>query len=67
MKEFIGFEGGRTLFNEDMEALKELALSFSNFFDGAGFNFVISGCDCTLYSKGTLKISEGYVWLDGKI
>lgn len=67
MKEFIGFEGGRTLFNEDMEALKELALSFSHFFDGAGFNFVISGCDCTLYSKGTLKISEGYVWLDGKI
>lgn len=67
MKEFIGFEGGRTLFNEDMEALKELALSFSHFFEDAGFNFIISGCDCTLYPTGKLKISEGYVWLDGKI
>ena len=66
MKEFIGFEGGRTLLNEDMEALKELALSFSQFFEDAGFNFVISGCNCNVF-RTALRISEGYVWLDGKV
>lgn len=66
MKEFIGYPGGRTLFNEDIENLKELALSFSHFFENAGFNFIISGCTVNS-SHGMLNISEGYIWLDGKI
>lgn len=66
MKEFIGYSGGRTLYNEDLENLRDSVLSFSHLFEDCGFNFVISGCSAKA-SGSTLSISEGYVWLGGKI
>lgn len=66
MKEFIGFSGGRTLFNEDLEALRDLSLSFSHFFDDIDLDFVISGCEAYA-SSGKTIINTGYVWLNGKV
>lgn len=70
MKEFFGNFGGRTLFNEDMEALLDLGLSFHHIFDDVNDNFIISGCEINKTSTSsttTITISEGYVWLDRKI
>ena len=70
MKEFFGQYGGRTLFNEDLEALRELGLSFHHIFEDFGGNFVISGCEVSISRTSTsitTQISSGYVWLDGKI
>lgn len=66
MKEFIGYSGGRTLYNEDLENLRDLILSFSHLFEDCSFNFIISGCSAKT-SGNTLSISEGYVWLGGKV
>lgn len=66
MIEFISYPGGRTAFNEDFDNLRDLALSFSHFFDDCGINFVISGCE--VWSSGKNNgINSGYVWLDGKV
>ena len=70
MKEFFGQYGGRTLFNEDIEDLRELGLSFHHIFDDFGGNFIISGCEVNVVrtsTSTTTQISSGYVWLDGKI
>lgn len=70
MKEFYGEPGGRTAFNEDFEALRDLALSFHHVFDDCEKNFVLSGCDVqrtTNLGMERILISEGYVWLGGKI
>ena len=70
MKEFYGEPGGRTAFNEDFEALRDLALSFHHIFDDCDENFVLWGCDVTKTvsaSSVSFVISDGYVWLDGKI
>lgn len=72
MKEFYGTTGGRTAFNEDFEALRDLALAFHHIFDCCEANFVISGCKYEL-GRGVggaiayISISDGYVWLDGKV
>lgn len=70
MKEFFGNFGGRTLFNEDLEALRDLGLSFHHIFEDFGGNFIISGCSVikNITSQSvTTKITAGYVWLDGKV
>ena len=70
MKEFFGQYGGRTLFNEDLEALRELGLSFHHIFEDFSGNFIISGCEVNINRTSTstiTTISGGYVWLDGKI
>lgn len=70
MKEFYGTTGGRTAFNEDFVALRDLALSFHHIFDDCGENFIISGCEISLL-PGTggsgISINNGYVWLSGKV
>lgn len=70
MKEFYGTTGGRTAFNEDFLALRDLALSFHHIFDGCDENFIISGCKLSVTSElgnSAVVISDGYVWLSGKV
>lgn len=66
MKEYESKSGGRYVFNEDFQNLQELALSMTSLYDDADMNFVISGCVITK-SGSTISVSEGFVWLDGKI
>lgn len=61
MKEFSAQTGGRYTYADDIEALQELALAFSQLFDDCD-NFILSGCEI---SSGS--ISPGYVFLNGKI
>lgn len=72
MKEFYGTTGGRTALNEDFEALRDLALAFHHIFDSCDTNFIISGCEWKTMkypgdNKFSIKVLNGYVWLDGKI
>lgn len=70
MKEFYGTTGGRTAFNEDFLALRDLALSFHHIFDDCGENFIISGCKLNVTSEfgnNVIVVSDGYVWLSGKV
>lgn len=61
MKEFVSQTGGRYTYIDDIMNLQDLALAFSNIFDGCD-NFIVSGCTV---SGSTL--SAGYVYLNGKI
>lgn len=65
MKEFQSTTGGRHVYNTDFKNLQELALAMQELFRSCGGNFVISGCDVT--SGSTLSVSEGYVYIDGKV
>ena len=61
MKEFSAQTGGRYTYVDDIINLQELALAFNSIFDGCDA-FIISGCEVS----GS-KISDGYVYLNGKI
>lgn len=61
MKEFDAQTGGRYVYVDDVKNLQELALAFASIFDDCD-NFIISGCEVS----GT-SISEGYVYINGKI
>ena len=61
MKEFSSQKGGRFVYVDDMLNLQDLALAFSHIFDDCD-NFIISGCEVSGNA-----ISEGYVYLNGKI
>lgn len=65
MKEFQSTTGGRHVYNTDFKNLQELALAMQELFRACGGNFVISGCDVT--TGDTISVSEGYVYIDGKI
>ncbi len=70
MKEFRSKSSGRFIFNEDMHNLQDLALSMTALFEDCELNFVITGCEITVTDEGTsfvVDVSEGYVWLDGKV
>lgn len=70
MKEYRSRNSGRYVFNEDMHNLQELALSPAELFRDCGLNFVISGCAITVTQNNgvyTISVTEGYVWLNGKI
>jgi len=70
MKEYRSRNSGRYVFNEDMHNLQELALSPAELFRDCGLNFVISGCAITVIQNNgvyTISVTEGYVWLNGKI
>lgn len=66
MKEFVGYTGGRTAFNEDFENLRDLILSFTHIFDDCDKPFIITGCELSVNDDNCI-LSSGYVWLDGKI
>ena len=61
MKEFSSQDGGRYTFVDDIVNLQNLALAFSAIFDACD-NFVIMGCELT-----GAAVSEGYVYINGKI
>ena len=61
MKEFSSQDGGRYTFVDDIVNLQNLALAFSAIFDACD-NFVIMGCELTGDT-----VSEGYVYINGKI
>lgn len=61
MKEFNSQTGGRYTYVDDIVNLQDLALAFGAIFDPDD-NFVISGCEVS----GN-KLTDGYVWLGGKI
>ncbi len=63
MKEFSAQTGGRHTYADDLENLQELALAFTQIFDGCD-NFIISGCEI---SDTQDSISSGYVFINGKI
>lgn len=65
MKEFQSTTGGRHVYNTDFKNLQELALAMQEIFRACGGNFVISGCDVT--AGDTISVSDGYVYIDGKI
>lgn len=61
MKEFSSQDGGRYTFVDDIVNLQNLALAFSAIFDTCD-NFVITGCELVGDT-----VSDGYVYIDGKI
>lgn len=61
MKEFSAQTGGRYTYVDDIVNLQELSLAFASIFNNCD-NFIISGCEIS----GT-SISEGYVYINGKI
>lgn len=61
MKEYIAQSGGRYTYADDILNLQELALSMSAVFAECT-DFIISGCETE-----SSRISEGYVWLGGKV
>ena len=61
MKEFDAKEGGRYTYADDVLNLQNLALAFGKIFAECN-NFILSGC----VVSGT-SISEGYVYINGKI
>lgn len=65
MKEFQSTTGGRHIYNTDFKNLQELALAMQEIFHECGENFVISGCKVT--DGDTLSVSDGYVYIDGKV
>lgn len=73
MKEFQYKKGGRRLYCEDIARLQELALSFNSILAGCEKNFVVSGCKVTrtvnagYASRLDIKVSAGYVFINGKI
>ena len=73
MKEFQYKNGGRRLYNEDIDRLQELSLAFNAILAGAKLNIVLSGCNVrrtlsTGYStKYNIEVSAGYAYINGKV
>lgn len=67
MKEFQSTVGGRHAYNTDFKNLQELALAMQELFRECGGNFVISGCAVTESDTNTVSVSDGYVYIDGKV
>lgn len=66
MKEYQSTLGGRPLYSSDIKNLQELALSFTELFKDYNAAFVLTGCHVTSQNNA-YQLSEGYVFLDGKI
>ena len=66
MIEYVSKQGGRHLYNEDMINLQNLCNSFTEFFKDCGKDFIITGLE-EYITHGERCLSEGYVWLDGKV
>lgn len=66
MIEYVSKQGGRHLYNEDMINLQNLCNSFAEFFKDCGKDFIITGLE-EYITHGERCLSEGYVWLDGKV
>jgi len=66
MKEYKSEVGGRYTYADDLLNLQDLALSSATMFVGLN-NFIISGCQITPISGTLVSISDGYVWINGKI
>lgn len=67
MKEYRSKTGGRHTYNSDFQNLQELALAMQQMFADYGGNFVISGCVATSNEDGSVDVSEGYVYISGKV
>lgn len=66
MREFIAKTGGRYTYIEDFIGLQEISLSLLSIFDGCN-NFILSGCKTSGLNNSNISISEGYVYINGKI
>lgn len=69
MKEFYSEAGGRHVYNTDFKNLQELAMAFSQIFEGCD-NFIISGCDVGSTLVGddyAIMVEKGYAYINGKI
>ena len=66
MKEYKSEVGGRYTYADDLLNLQDLALSSASMFVGLN-NLIISGCNIATISGTLVSISEGYVWVNGKI
>lgn len=66
MKELVINNGGRRLFNEDLNSLQDHLKAVQEIFKGES-PFILSGIQYSLVSGTTYNISEGYVWLGNKI
>lgn len=66
MREFVAKTGGRYTYIEDFIGLQELSLSLASIFDGCN-NFIVSGCKTSGNNNSNITISEGYVYINGKI
>lgn len=66
MREFIAKTGGRYTYIEDFIGLQEISLSLLSIFEGCN-NFILSGCKTSGLNESNITISEGYVYINGKI
>ena len=66
MREFIAKTGGRYTYIEDFIGLQEISLSLTSIFEGCN-NFILSGCKTSGTNNSNIAISEGYVFIKGKI
>lgn len=68
MKEYVAGLGGRYTYADDFENLQDLAKTCDRLFVGCDA-FVLTGCVLTITDATNHKgnLSEGYVWLDGKV
>lgn len=66
MREFVAKIGGRYTYIEDFIGLQEISLSLLSIFDGCN-NFILSGCKTSGSNPSNITISEGYVYINGKI
>lgn len=66
MREFVAKTGGRYTYIEDFIGLQDLTLSLISMFEECN-NFVVSGCKTSGSSNTNITISEGYVYINGKI
>lgn len=65
MKEFFSNTGGRFTYKQDYENLQDLALACAELFKECD-NFIISGCE-TSGAVGNTTMTEGYLWINGKV
>lgn len=66
MRELQFETGGRKFFNEDVVDLQDHLISIQNMFVGEQ-PFILSGMVFTNVGGSIYDITEGYIWLDGKI
>ena len=66
MREIVGVDGGRKLFNEDWEDLEEHLAALESQFEGEE-PFVLSGITFDTQVGNTWVMRKGIVWLGGKL
>lgn len=66
MNELKFSDGGRKIFNEDLIDIQEHLISIQNIFVAEN-PFVLGGVEFTSTGANLYDVTEGYIWLDGKI